>query len=259
MRALLHKELGTGPHLAYIPGIDGTGELLLDTANRLAKHWHVLCLRYVGKGEDSYEALANSVLQVLEQAGVQDAVLVAESFGGGLALQVALTDPSRVRALMIVNSFCYCLRRLRLALTRLSAPLAQGPLFRLGRRYFGSAALIGKDATDEERRLFHSKSGTALDAAYRRRLGMIPRLDLRARLAEIQQPVQLIAAGRDRVVDSYASAELMLAGLPNAELRRLPESGHLVLPLSAHPWVDWLEELEGRASTLASGGQPAQS
>lgn len=250
MRATLKSNAGNGPALVYVPGIDGTGELLIGTAARLEREWRLLRLAYEPGGEDSYSALAASIESCLSERLGADAcgegyVVLAESFGGAVALTLALQAPERVRALMIVNSFCYYRRRLRLGLTRFFAPLAQGPVFHLGRRYFGARTLLGRQASAEDMRSFLSIRGTECDAAYRRRLAMLARVDLRARLGEIHCPVQLIASTADRVVDSLLAAKAMLEGLPNATLRELPGAGHIVLP-RAYPWAEWLRELARR-------------
>jgi pimeloyl-ACP methyl ester carboxylesterase len=250
MRATLKSDTGEGPALVYIPGVDGTGELLIDTAAALEREWRLLRLAYAPEGEDRYPALAASIESVLaERLGTAErggcCVVLAESFGGAVALTLALQAPERVRALMIVNSFCYYRRRLRLGLTRCFAPLAQGPVFHLGRRIFGARTLLGRQASAEDMRSFLSVRGTECDAAYRRRLAMLARVDLRARLGEIHCPVQLIASTADRVVDSLPSAQVLLEGLPNATLRELPGAGHIVLP-RAYPWAEWLRELARR-------------
>jgi pimeloyl-ACP methyl ester carboxylesterase len=43
------------------------------------------------------------VLETMEQAGVEGASLVGNSFGGAVALRVAVVAPERVRALMLIS------------------------------------------------------------------------------------------------------------------------------------------------------------
>jgi pimeloyl-ACP methyl ester carboxylesterase len=69
------------------------------------------CLRYDarGYGETTYEPEAGwspveDAVAVLDAAGVGSAVVVAGSMGGGVAIDLALAHPERVRALVLIGS-----------------------------------------------------------------------------------------------------------------------------------------------------------
>ncbi len=73
----------------------------------LAKNRRVIALDLIGHGKSdaphlayTQELLARSVLAVMDQAGVGDAVLVGHSMGAAVARRVALEHPGRVRALI---------------------------------------------------------------------------------------------------------------------------------------------------------------
>ncbi|MEZ5988980.1 MAG: alpha/beta hydrolase [Planctomycetota bacterium] len=249
-RAELLRSGGQGPDLAYVPGIDGTGEFLLGTEARLGAGFRVHCLRYVDDTDDapdSYPQLADTAAEALRAAGVASCLVLCESFGGGVALSLTLRHPDLVRGLGLVNTFAWYRRRLRLALSRLGAPLCPPPLFRLGRRLVVGWTLFGPMSTPEERRAFHALPGTFFDAVYRRRLRLIAGLDLRPRLPEVACPVTIFAAGQDQVVDSDRQGRLMASLLPSAELRTYARGRHLILPLAEIPWLDELRALDARA------------
>lgn len=240
---------GHGPALAYLPGIDGTGRLLLGCAERLERRFRLVCLRYEAEGEDSYGALAASAAAELRGAGVDATLLVAESFGGAVALRMALDHPDLVRGAAIVNSFARYPSPGRLRVSRALAPLVTPSLFRLGRRALAPWALFGARRNPEVVRAFQAVGGTWFDDGYRRRLRMIQGLDLVAELPRLAAPVALFAADRDRIVRSVSAARAMLAALPDAELQVLPGAGHLVLPLEDEPWPERLERLQHRAAS----------
>ena len=57
MIARVVDESGSGPPLVYVPGIDGTGRLLLSTAERLTSRFRLICLRYAPSSAASNIAL----------------------------------------------------------------------------------------------------------------------------------------------------------------------------------------------------------
>ena len=249
MIAHIRSAHGEGPTLVYVPGIDGTGELLLGTAPRLCERFRLVTLSYEAEPRadhgDDYAPLAASIARALDQQRIGSALVLAESFGGAVALQLALDHPDRVKGLAIVNGFAHYDARLRLAVTRLVAPLVPRPLFRLGRRT-APHTLLAPRRDDEVLSAFHGVTSRGFDDGYRRRLAMIGRLDLRARLAEVQRPVALFASDRDRVLDAVAAARAMASALPDATLEILPRAGHLVLPLPEEPWLQRIEALQAR-------------
>ncbi len=235
---------GQGPAVAYVPGIDGSGEMLLGTANRIEQHFTLVRFRYLSQGEDSYAALASSIAEKIKAEGLDPCILLAESFGGAVAFQAALDHPKAFCALLIVNSFVYFRRRFRLSLARLTAPLVPQICFHGGRKLFAPWSLFGNRRDPKALAAFRAHCGTYFDQGYRRRLKMIEGVDLRPRLGQVQQPVLLVASDRDKIVDSVSSAREMLAALPHAEMEIAKGGGHLILPLQEEPWVQRLERLQ---------------
>ncbi len=250
MQTILHHDEGSGPPLIYVPGIDGSGELLLETAERLRPHYRLIQVRYVSGGvskRGTVGDLVSSLAQVLDDLGIERALILAESFGGPVALSFALENPERVRGLAIVNSFAYFPKRLSITLSRFGAALLPTAVFEYFRPRVAGPKFFGKLCEPDALERFKRRETPNFDDEYRARLRAIPGIDLRARLAEITAPVALFASDRDRVVPSLECANVMLTALPNATLRTIPDGGHVVLPLRALPWVEWLAELDERA------------
>jgi len=249
MLATVHADRGTGPAVVYVPGIDGTGELLLGTAARLAARFRLVCLRYqTAPGAADYARLAASVADCLQALGIERAVLLAESFGGGVALHTVLARPERIAGLALVNTFARFPSRLRLAATRLVAPCVPRPLFALGRRLGGVHALFGARREADAVREFRALAGAHFDRGYRLRLRLLAGLDLRARLGEITQPALVVVGTQDRVV-APAAGRTLHAGLPRARLEIVDGGGHALLPLASLPWAEWLAGLLSRAGS----------
>ena len=236
--------------LVYVPGIDGSGELLLETAERLRERFRLVQVEYVdgvGYGKDTVSDLAASLRQVLDKLGIERALLLAESFGGPVALQFALKHSEVVRGVAIVNSFAYYPRRFDLVMSRIGAKLLPSSVFRFVRPLIAARKLFGRLCEPDALRRFKERETPNFDANYRTRLRAIREIDLRSRLGEITVPVALFASERDRVVPSVACLTEMQAGLQDATLRTIPDGGHVALPLQNLPWCEWLLELHERS------------
>ena len=244
------SDQGSGPALLYLPGIDGSGELLLDTAGRLAADFRLVRLRYRHEPSPSastYAGLASSISDCIDEFGLDRPLVLAESFGVAVGLRLALDAPKRVAGLALVNGFAYFEPRLRLAFTRLVARGIPQPVFDAGRNLFAPVSLFGHRHDEAALRAFRERTATTFDAAYRERLDMIDALDLRPELPRLEQPVALFAADEDRVVASVRAARDMYERLSDATLEILPRAGHLVLPLAEEPWVQRLQILAARS------------
>src|SRR5262245_40042305 len=97
-----------GSPLLYLPGLDGTGRLL-HRQPVLHEHYAVRCFGYPQNAPVTYDELAAPVIRALEEDG--PGTLLAESFGGAVALTAALARPELVRRLVLVNTFAYFPRR----------------------------------------------------------------------------------------------------------------------------------------------------
>lgn len=247
MQAEIVASEGDGPPLVYVPGIDGSGELLLGAAARLARRFRLTRLRYGGDARGDYASLAASVADCIQAAAGGRALVLAESFGVAVALRTALDQPARVAALALVNGFAWFPDRLGLALTRGVFALAPRAWIHAGRARFVQRGLLAPRRDEQALQALLRLSGDWFDERYRARLTLIRGLDLRPRLGEVRCPVALFAADQDRVVAAVPAARAMAAVLPDAALTVLPRAGHLVLPLAEEPWVERLEALARRA------------
>ena len=247
-RAEIRGDAGDGPPLVYVPGIDGSGELLLGTRPKLESHFRVLRFCYCASGPapkagDTYASLAASIIEGFDKAGIERALVLAESFGGAVAVRLALDFPDRVAALAIVNSFVFYEGKKSLAFT--GAVLSAMPSFgyRIIRHFFAPALMLAPRNDAQATRDFRNAPLFGLDDGYMRRMKMIAGVDFRDELQNLTQPVELYASTHDRIVESVPSANLMVARIPNAKLTILEQAGHVVLPLSAEPWVERMQTL----------------
>lgn len=214
------------PRFLLLPGLDGTGELLRDFADRLAPLGPVEILRYPGDRPRNYDDLC-SELAAQAQIG-RDSIVVAESFAGPLGIALAARSAVPPRALVLSASFAVSplpwLRRL--------APLTHWlPVHGVPRR-LSDALLLGRWATP--------RWSSRLDAALRQVPASVLRARLRAallvdwrhELRSLACPVLYLQATADRVIPAYAARciEAQRADLVRVRI----EAPHFLLQAAPH-------------------------
>ena len=183
----------------------------------------------------SPEAQADLTVALMDELGVEKAVLVGHSAGGTVALLTALRYGERVEALILEDASVY---------ERSGTPewmqpiLRTPPVSRLGPLAVRSITLWGEAAIrtawdDPDKITVELISGykKPLEAENWDRalwelvLASHP-LNLEERLDELSVPVLVITGERDRIVPTRNS-ERLAAELPGAELVVIPDCGHV--------------------------------
>lgn len=202
-----------------LPGMDGTGMLFDRVARALPAALGARVVRYAPHRCRSYaELLEDLVVPAAPFA------LVAESFSGPLAIQLAARYPDRVRALVLVASFVRS--------PSLLAAWLRGPL---GRRLFELHApdlalrwaLLGFYASADEVRELRRALGEVAPEVLASRLEEIASVDVRDELARCRAPLLYLAGKHDRWVGPRAIEEIRRVR-PDVEVVVL-DAPHLVL------------------------------
>ena len=220
---------GTGEALVLLPGLDGTGELFYRQTPLLARSYRVATYA-LRDSATSMNELVQDLAAVVDATAPDDrhVTIVGESFGGALSLSFALAHPSRVRALVILNSFPYFTPQLRLlaAICGLRAiPWGAMPLarrltaFRLHSRH--------THRRDVER--FFELTAKATREGYVGRLTILRRYDVREGLKAIRSPTLFLASEDDQLVPSVAQARYMTGKVAAAQMKVLEGHGHICL------------------------------
>ncbi len=90
-------------HLVLLPGLDGTGRLFAPLLKHLPPEFTATVVSYPHNKILSYEQLKPYVYEAFPSQ--EPFVLVAESFSGPLAIEVAATPPENLRAVVLCASF----------------------------------------------------------------------------------------------------------------------------------------------------------
>src|SRR5687768_14064689 len=137
------------PLLIYLPGMEGTGKLFYRQEPLLSPHYTIVALPSRCDPPFDYDQLTSDVLKAIEETGANKAIIVAESFGGTVALQFALQHQDRVERLVLINTFPYFRRRWWLNLGIALLPLTFIPIGNAVRQFCYKTAL-GFEGVEKE-------------------------------------------------------------------------------------------------------------
>jgi 3-oxoadipate enol-lactonase len=225
--ALLWPSLFTDGHTSW--------GLQLEALHRLG--WRTLLVDPWSTGDSeaptagfTMEDCGEAALRVLDAGGVQRAALLGLSWGGFVALRVALSAPERVTALVLSNTSARAATPLKRNRDR-----ALAKLVRLG--IPGGAGKLVAAAMISEHSKTHRPPLAAEIAAGVDRLDRIAlstamrsvlaeRSDVSARLTEVAVPALVIDGAADSQFSRAHSQELAKK-IPYARLYVLPDVGHL--------------------------------
>jgi pimeloyl-[acyl-carrier protein] methyl ester esterase len=204
--------------------------------NALTEECETWAVDLVGHGrspwsEDraGFDAQVEDVLAILPDR----CVLLGWSFGGKLALEIAVRAPARIAALV---------------LTSVSPKFSQSPDWPHGMdpvamrafrtvleqdwqqtlRDFVWLQLRGSRNAESSQKIIEAalaEQGAPRPEALRNGLDLLDQLDLRARVLQIAQPALVISGQSDRVT-SPGAARWLAQALPGAQLVEIPRAGH---------------------------------
>jgi pimeloyl-ACP methyl ester carboxylesterase len=222
------------PLFVFLPGMDGTGQLLRSQTTGLEAGFDVRCLAIpptdLASWEELTEQVVNLIYQELEDFPERVVYLCGESFGGCLAMKVALHSPHLFSRIILVNP-ASSFRRWPLmawggAITSRLPELfyrltSMGLLFWL--------ANLNRIALGDRQALWQAIQSVPQETSSWR-LALLNEFTLPvAQLRQITQPVLLLASAADHLLPSLPEAQELAQHLPDVKLLILPDSGHACL------------------------------
>lgn len=230
------EERGRGSPLLLVQGLGYARWGWEPIADLLAERFRVVLLDNRGIGESeappgpyTAEEMAGDVVQVLDQAGISSAHVVATSLGGMIAQELALTFPERVEKLILVcttpgGASAFAMPEVTVRLIA-EAP-ALDPLVAL-RRFVENALAPGAPDDLVEEILAHRLRTAQPPAAWLAQAAAGQAFDVWDRLPALERPTLVLHGTADVVVDPR-NADLLAARIPEAELELFPGCGHLL-------------------------------
>jgi pimeloyl-ACP methyl ester carboxylesterase len=250
-------EAGEGPPLILLHGLGVTHETWAPTIEALAAGWRVIAPDLPGHGRSSkpdapytIDFFAGIVRSLGRALDVEQAVVIGNSMGGRIAIELAIAYPRFVRGLVLAapaTDFAPVGRVLaalmevvaRPGVLRIALPRAMTWGFYDAGAVPAGPRLAAVLARDEFSR--HAR-------AVRRSLAGVLAAES-PDLTRVTQPVQLVWGAQDRLVPTLFARGLRRR-LPQARLAVLPRCGHFPMlerPAEFHRLTtDFLRDLDGR-------------
>jgi pimeloyl-ACP methyl ester carboxylesterase len=218
---------GSGAPLLFLHGASGASTIL-PFMETLAQRFEVLVPEHPGYGLsdepewlDTIHDLAYFYLDFLKRLDLDKVTLVGNSLGGWIAMEMAVRDSARIKALVLVSP------------AGISAPGAQpADTFLMSEEEL--AGQLFHDPQLARARLAEPSTPESVDISLKNRhstarLAWEPRFhdpQLAKWLHRIEAPVQLVWGEADRILPLAFANELKRL-LPRAELQLIADAGHL--------------------------------
>lgn len=236
---------GAGTPVLFVHGLGGRWQSWLENIPRIAKHRRVVAVDLPGFGRSQmptepisiplYAGIIDQVCDLLELDAV---LLVGNSMGGFVAVEMALRFPERVDRIALVSAAAVSIADFNpLPATGLFAALARTPLggptgmravlARRRARHLAFAMVVRhptRIGTDMLAELAGGRGAPGLTAA----LGAMARHDVRGELPRITVPT-LIVHGREDMLVPVADSVWLSEQLADARLEIFEDTGHLAM------------------------------
>lgn len=213
-------------HVLMLPGLDGTGSMSTPLLSALQAHGLTTqAIALPAQGGQDYATLARWLWPQLPR---HPFILLAESFSGPLAVELAARQPAALRGLVLAATFArrpVPLPAAGAALLSLAWPVP--PVALLAR------LLLGRWRTGEHMSMLRAALAQIPATTLRQRAAATLRVDVRALLPQIGVPTLCLQAAHDRLLWPPSVAELQTL-LPDARHVTL-EGPHLLLQARAEP------------------------
>jgi pimeloyl-ACP methyl ester carboxylesterase len=192
-------------------------------------------MEWEGESPYSPQSQVDIVIGLMDALKIEKAILVGNSAGGTVSMQVALQHPERVEALILVDAAVYAgggapsWSRSLLKTPQMNhvGPLIARQLQAQGVEFIKTAwhdpSKITQDIFDGYKKPLQAENW---DKALWQLTVASEESGLVARLSEITMPALVITGDDDRIVPTEQSLRLA-DELPNAELKVIAQSGHL--------------------------------
>jgi len=222
------------PLFIYLPGMDGSGKLLLSQTPGLSKEFDIRCLHIPPNDSSSWDVLTSKVLDLihieLEKSASRPVYLCGESFGGCLAIKLAIASPSLFTKIILINPASAFEKRVFFNWVSEFTSLVPEFLYQIGSLGLLPFLMSFSRVSRENSRKMLSEMRNVPAATAFWRLSMLKdfRVD-KANLSSLVQPILLIASGNDNLLPSITEARRLKADLQNSKIVILPYSGHACL------------------------------
>lgn len=237
-------DIGIGPGILLIPGIQGRWEWMRPTVVALGRRCRAVSFSLCGEPGSSvpldrqlgFDSFTLQVDKMLDLAGLRYATLCGVSFGGLIAARYAAQRPHRVAGLVLVSTPAPDWKPNRQVEQYLQAPRLLAPLFvarspgRLAPEIVAALPDIRSRVAFAVRHSARVIAAPFSPSRMAERLRLLSTVDLESDCTRITAPTLVITGEPhlDRVVP-VESTRWYLEGIPHARAATLDRTGHIGL------------------------------
>ncbi len=215
--------------------MDGTGKMLDSQIAFLEKSFDLRRLSIPTNDLTNWDRLID-LIAVLIRAELttelprREIYLCGESFGGCLAIKLAIAAPDLCDRLILVNPASSFKQRVWLSWGTYFSPFLPPDLYPLACiALLPFLAALERVADPERRALLQVMQSVDFKSA-RWRISLLDRYDVSSsQLQQITQPTLIISSGSDRLLPSTAEGKMLARQIPRSRLHQIPQGGHAVL------------------------------
>lgn len=223
------------PLLIYLPGMDGTGQLLKSQTQFLERSFDIRRLSIPVDDLTDWDGLVSRIVELIEtELGTEiprrAVYLCGESFGGCLALKLAAAAPQLWDRLILVNPASSFKQHAWMRWAAYFTQILPANLYSIscvGLLPF--LAALDRIARSDRELLLHVMQSVSFKSAMWR-ISLLDRFDVSIeQLQQIAHPTLILSSGNDRLLPSAAEGKLLKQRIPHADLHFIPDGGHAVL------------------------------
>jgi pimeloyl-ACP methyl ester carboxylesterase len=225
--------LGQGDPIVLVPGLAGGWKLLRPLAEHLARHHEVVVVGLRGdrfpqgtSGARNLEDYASDLACLIDGLGLERPTIFGVSFGGAIALELALNEPRRAGALVLYGTEARFHATLgatvaRRVLERFPLPSDNGFLNQFFNLLHGGKPEPGPLVDFIIERCWETDQ-----CVMARRLGLLETFDVSDRLWQVAVPTLVLAGTRDVIVPCGRQRALA-SSVAGARFEAIEGAGHI--------------------------------
>jgi len=231
------ESVGEGTAILFVHGLMCDSRMFAHQVTELSRDHHVITMDLRGHGQSdtssgpfSIRDVSKDLMKVLDALGITRAIFAGHGVGGAAALHVALTDPDRILALIMMNAT--------------ADEEASGDALKA--RAFGAALklagprkellqLVAKSLFSHTCHVAHPDIVEAwiADAVNINAAGVQQAIEMMVRRPSLDQRLErlemraLAIAGSEDTVTPWALQQRLVDRMPNARMKTIQRAGHL--------------------------------
>lgn len=228
---------GSGQPLVLIAGLASDSQSWQPVVQGLAEHFQIIIFDNRGIGrtcypEDNFDiaTLARDTVALLDALKIDRANILGHSMGGCIAQKIAAENPTRVRKLILVNTFAAVPQKSRPLFDDLLKILDSGTNYELFIREFFQLIftreyLQCKKALEAAVTYAVRYPYPVMPEGFRRQLVALNGFDAKDLLSRITAPT-LIMAGKEDILVGVDEAKALAEKIPSAKTLYVEKAGH---------------------------------